>query len=169
MAPSLNQVTKLIFKELPLSSLLNLRETCRATKDWVDHSKNKPLMAEKLKYTNEIRLWVDGNSMDRFVRFLQEVPNLPFPNFYLGMSSSVKNYDDPNFIRFRDQFGPHIRQLDISCNWKFVTEGEWDFYESLTSLEHLTIYKVRSLGQSSATPRVPSCFQRLQSITILHN
>jgi hypothetical protein len=150
-------VASLICKELPLGSLLALRETCKTTREWVD-VENKSTLTEALK-----EIQIELRMLSNLSRFLEEVPNLPFSSFSLNVQS-VDNYRNRDVIQFMERYAPIIRRLSVSSFWKCASDSEWDFYEGLTVLEQLVINEMPL--SSSGKARIPTCIQKLKLLEI---
>jgi hypothetical protein len=150
-------VASLICKDLPLGSLLALRETCKMTREWVEVA-NKSTLTEALK---EIK--VELRRLSDLGRFLKEVRSLPFSNFSLNVES-VDYYGNQNVIQFMERYAPIIRRLSVSCFWKCVSDAEWDFHEGLKVLEQLVINEM--VLSSSGKARIPSRIQKPKSLEI---
>jgi hypothetical protein len=150
-------VASLICKELPLGSLLALRETCKTTREWVD-VENRSTLTEAMK---EVK--IDFRVLSDLASFLKEVRNLPFSNFSLNVRS-IRYYGKCLVIQFMERYGPIIRRLSVSSFWKCASDAEWEFYEGLTVLEQLVIDEIAL--PSSGKARIPSCIQKLKLLDI---
>jgi hypothetical protein len=155
---------KALLTKLPLGSLLALRGSCKTTQKWVDVD-YRSVLSEHLKNIQIAWCACGHGDGDCKHKTRKEVPDLPFSNFCVYITAP-EEYEKPEFIRFREGFGPSILKLSVDSFWKCNTPGEREFFESLNRLEQLKIYQIFTTGPSDSKSRIPSSIRNLNSLTI---
>jgi hypothetical protein len=107
-------VARLICKELPLGSLLALRETCKTTRELVDID-NKTALTEALKEIN-----IELPTLRDLGRFIIESC---FSCFSLQIHS-IEYYGNREVTHSMQRVGHIIRRLTVSSFWKCASDAE---------------------------------------------